>query len=86
MKTIAEDFVAQSTLHGVSHLTGEKTLVRRLIWLVFFLVAIAIGVYQIVFLFQNLKSNALIASTKIIYQKPMLFPTVTIYNMNAMKI
>ena len=77
-----EDFLTSTTFHGLSYIHGSKSMYRRVIWALLFLVS---TICLLVSLYLSLEKYLLyktIVSTTITRSTELEFPAMTICNLN----
>ncbi|XP_041346651.1 degenerin-like protein asic-1 [Gigantopelta aegis] len=84
IKTTLKEFAENTSAHGVNKLVTSKGWFIKLIWLVLFLGASSMIVYQVSRLVVNYLRRPATAKTTVV-NKPLLFPSVTICNLNPVR-
>ena len=75
-------FVENATLHGLSHVVTGKSRIRRILWAVFVLTAIAFFSYQSISMLKKYFSFPNTTKVSLKYDSMPDFPAVTICNFN----
>ncbi|XP_041349553.1 degenerin-like protein asic-2 [Gigantopelta aegis] len=84
IKTTLKDFAENTSAHGVNKLVTSKGWFIKLIWLVLFLGASSMIVYQVSRLVINYLRKPATPKTTVV-SKPLVFPSVTFCNLNPVR-
>ncbi|XP_072019483.1 acid-sensing ion channel 1C-like isoform X2 [Amphiura filiformis] len=71
-----------SDFHGIKHIAGKGGLLRRLFWLLCFLSALGVFLWQTVLLFFFYFEDHHITKVDVSYESSLVFPAVTVCNFN----
>lgn len=71
-----------SDIHGLKHITGKGSRVRRLIWLVIFIASSFVLALQTFWTIENFFQFHHVTKLDVSYQRYLYFPALTICNLN----
>ena len=67
----------ESTAHGIPRVFKTKRNFLKVMWLCFSIVSISLGVYMLIKTVLDFHSHETVSQVKIIYERPVLFPTLS---------
>ncbi|RUS74945.1 hypothetical protein EGW08_017300 [Elysia chlorotica] len=79
------EFGQSTSMHGLSHATGDKLLWRRLLWAVLVICFSIWATYNVTQIISDFRQNPVITSVSSEYQGKVTFPAVTICNLNRIR-
>ena len=82
LSELIADWMAFTTIHGLSRILNAKYVALKLMWLVCFLMGMGITIYLIATTIQVYFEYNEITNTQIVSDLPSQFPTVTVCNLN----
>ena len=80
---LLEDYTENSTIHGISHVAKKKKIKQRVIWVLIICLSASGCAFFIARSFMDYLSYDVITNYRSLTLIPMIFPTVTICNMNS---
>lgn len=85
IKTNLTELILSSTSHGIPSVFRTERTFFKIMWFIFFLVSLAIGIWTIVNSLLDFLNFDVVTQVDVIYEIPTLFPTVTFYNLKTLK-
>ncbi|KAF2354278.1 Ets domain [Trinorchestia longiramus] len=82
LRARTDEFLDSFTVHGPARIRGAQHILRRLVWLVFFLVCFVYGLLQCWKVYQEYISYPKSVTIELKYESPVMFPAVTLCNLN----
>ena len=84
-QSLFRQFTESTTLHGISHVFGKGSKVRRFIWLICLLGSTASFIAATINLFSSYLSYEVVTRVTLINKDFEIFPAITICNFNPMR-
>ena len=84
VKTKIKELAESTVIHGIPKILKSKNIIIKILWIIFFLAAIASCSYMIASNITDFYNYDVISKTEIITETRMLFPTVTICNIESL--
>ena len=85
IKNNITELILSSTSHGLPSVFRTERIFFKIMWFIFFLISLSIGLWTIINSILDYTSYAVVTQTDIIYEIPTQFPTVTFYNLKTQK-
>ncbi len=82
LKTIIFEVFSKSTMHGVSKIFNSKNYLVKFMWTIFLFVCVGLFAHMAILSLLNYSRHDVTTKIRTIYERPTLFPTVTICNKN----
>ncbi|KAM7446210.1 ligand-gated sodium channel [Porites harrisoni] len=80
------DYFEYTSGHGPPRILASRQLIRKIFWILLFLAALGVSVWQITELFKTYQARPLATHVAIQHETSLDFPAITICNFNAVKL
>lgn len=80
------DYCEYTSGHGPPRILASKQLIRKIYWLVLFVAALAVSLWQISSLFKKFEARPLATHVSLKHETSLDFPVITICNFNSVKL
>ncbi len=85
IKTIINEYISQSTIHGISNVFKTKRLFAKVMWMIVTIVSTIYCIYLIAKSFSSYLEYEVVTRIDDWYKSPLEFPAVTFCNLNRPK-
>lgn len=85
MRNNVRNLVINSTIHGLPNLFKTERPLFKFMWLIFFLISASFGLFMVITNVFDYLEFEVVTKYQIINESPMIFPTITFYNLNKLQ-
>ena len=79
------NLIINSTIHGLPNSFKAERPLFKIMWLIFFLISASFGLFMVVTNLLDYLDYEIVTKFQVNNESPMVFPTITFYNLNKLK-